>query len=298
MLIPTQGKGVSSRSFFEADFGRSKEEFVMYLAMPEEHLGWRGHFAKRKNESDSEAAARKKTWDENQQYLGEWKRRFLALGGDTEKFISYIGDNNYSVERYLEIKEPELKKLFIHYFTIPMLLKSLLLSDEFEKGIIIEYITRDFPLMYDRMIKYIAEGKLPYSMLEGAFRSFGAQFAASVLEKIDYSQNEEPFVINNLIKAQKKARMNVFSFEYVRTYYLYKSVGALDKKTSRTLIDAIKKLDEGKTRAILAEKFNRFKAKMIARATDNEVGAAYIAEQIERQLNDFGKQLTLFEGLE
>ena len=298
MLIPTQGKGVSSRSFFEADFGRSKEEFVMYLAMPEEHLGWRGHFAKRKNESDSEAAARKKTCDENQQYLGEWKRRFLALGGDTEKFISYIGDNNYSVERYLEIKEPELKKLFIHYFTIPMLLKSLLLSDEFEKGIIIEYITRDFPLMYDRMIKYIAEGKLPYSMLEGAFRSFGAQFAASVLEKIDYSQNEEPFVINNLIKAQKKARMNVFSFEYVRTYYLYKSVGALDKKTSRTLIDAIKKLDEGKTRAILAEKFNRFKAKMIARATDNEVGAAYIAEQIERQLNDFGKQLTLFEGLE
>ena len=298
MLIPTQGKGVSSRSFFEADFGRSKEEFVMYLAMPEEHLGWRGHFAKRKNESDSEAAARKKTWDENQQYLGEWKRRFLALGGDTEKFISYIGDNNYSVERYLEIKEPELKKLFIHYFTIPMLLKSLLLSDEFEKGIIIEYITRDFPLMYDRMIKYIAEGKLPYSMLEGAFRSFGAQFAASVLEKIDYSQNEEPFVINNLIKAQKKARMNVFSFEYVRTYYLYKSVGALDKKTSRTLIDAIKKLDEGKARAILAEKFNRFKAKMIARATDNEVGAAYIAEQIERQLNDFGKQLTLFEGLE
>ena len=179
-----------------------------------------------------------------------------------------------------------------------MLLKSLLLSDEFEKGIIIEYITRDFPLMYDRMIKYIAEGKLPYSMLEGAFRSFGAQFAASVLEKIDYSQNEEPFVINNLIKAQKKARMNVFSFEYVRTYYLYKSVGALDKKTSRTLIDAIKKLDEGKARAILAEKFNRFKAKMIARATDNEVGAAYIAEQIERQLNDFGKQLTLFEGLE
>ena len=298
MLIPTQGKGVSSRSFFEADFGRSKEEFVMYLAMPEEHLGWRGHFAKRKNESDSEAAARKKTWDENQQYLGEWKRRFLALGGDTEKFISYIGDNNYSVERYLEIKEPELKKLFIHYFTIPMLLKSLLLSDEFEKGIIIEYITRDFPLMYDRMIKYIAEGKLPYSMLEGAFRSFGAQFAASVLDKMDYAQNEEPFVINNLIKAQKKARMNVCSSEYVRTYYLYMSVGAVDKKTSRTLIDAIKKLDEGKTRAILAEKFNRFKAKMIARATDNEVGAAYIAEQIERQLNDFGKQLTLFEGLE
>ena len=54
MLIPTQGKGVSSRSFFEADFGKTQEEFVMFLAMPEEHLGWRGHFTKRKNETDLE----------------------------------------------------------------------------------------------------------------------------------------------------------------------------------------------------------------------------------------------------
>ncbi len=42
MLIPTQGKGVSSRSFFEADFGKTEKDFVKYLAMPEEHLGWRG----------------------------------------------------------------------------------------------------------------------------------------------------------------------------------------------------------------------------------------------------------------
>jgi hypothetical protein len=60
MLIPTQGKGVSSRSFFEADFGTSPDEFVMYLAMPEEHLGWRGHFAKRKNETEADTAARKR----------------------------------------------------------------------------------------------------------------------------------------------------------------------------------------------------------------------------------------------
>ncbi len=298
MLIPTQGKGVSSRSFFEADFGTSQEEFVMYLAMPEEHLGWRGHFAKRKNETDSETAARKKTWDENQQYLGEWKRRFMALGNDKEEFISYIGDNNYSVERYLEIQKPELKKLFIHYFTIPTLLKALLLSDETEKGIIVEYITKDFPLMYDRMIKYVADGKLPYSMLEGAFRTFGAQFAASVLGEIDYSQNEEPFVINNLIKAQKKARMKVFTFEYVRSFFLYKSVGALDKKTTKALIEAIKNLDEGKTRGLLAERFKKFKAKLIAQATEDEVGATYIADQIDRQLNDFCKQLSLFEDWE
>lgn len=295
MLIPTQGKGVSSRSFFEADFGTSQEEFVMYLAMPEEHLGWRGHFVKRKNETDSETVARKKTWDENQLYLGEWKRQFLALGDEKKEFISYIGDNNYSVERYLEIKKPELKKLFIHYFTMPTLLKAFFISDTAEKRIIVEYITEDFPLMYDRMIKYVADGKLPYSMLEGALRTFGAQFAASVLWRIDYSQNEEPFVINNLIKAQKKANMKVFKFEYVRSFFLYKSVGALDKKTTKVLVEAIKNLDEGKTKGLLAEKFKKFKAKLIAQATENEVGATYIADQIDRQLNDFCKQLSLFE---
>ena len=222
----------------------------------------------------------------------------LALGDDKDKFISYIGDNNYSVERYLEIHEPELKKLFIHYFTMPTLLKSLLVSDEAEKEIVVDYITKDFPLMYDRMIRYVADGKLPYSVLEGAFRTFGSKFAANVLGKIDYSQNEEPFVINNLIKAQKKAGMKVYEFEYVRCYYLYKSVGALDKKSAKNLVEAIKNLDERKTRDILAEKFTKFRAMMIEKATDNEVGTAYISEQIEHQLNAFCNQLSLFEDLE
>lgn len=298
MLIPTQGKGVSSRSFFEADFGSSPDEFVMYLAMPEEHLGWRGHFAKRKNESDSETAKRKIIWDENQQYLGEWKRRFFALGDNRDKFISYIGDNDYSIERYLEIKETELKKLFIHYFTIPTLLKALTLPNEKEKQIIVEYITKDFPLMYERMVRYVVNGKLPYSLLEGAMRTYGASFAISVLSKIDYSQAEEPFVINNMIKAQKKAKMDVFRFEYVRSYFLYKSVGALDKQSNKTIVEAIKALDGRAVRSILAEKFGKFKMKMIAKATEGEVGAAYIADQVGRQLNDFCKQISLFEDWE
>lgn len=298
MLIPTQGKGVTSRSFFEADFGKSQEEFVMYLAMPEEHLGWRGHFVKRKNETDSETAARKKVWDNNQRYLSEWKHRFLALGDDKELFISYIGDNNYSVDRYLEIQKIDLKKLFIHYFTMSTLLKSLLIPDETEKGVIVEYITKDFPLIYDRMVTYVANGKLPYSMLEGAFRTFGTRFVTSVLKKIDYTQDEEPFVINNLIKIQKKTKIFVFRFEYVQIYFLYKSVGVMDKNTSKTLVESIKNLNEKEIRIIIADRFNEFKMKMIAQSTEGEVGATYIAEQIDHQLNDFCKQLSLFEDNE
>lgn len=295
MLIPTQGKGVSSRPFFEADFGKSPEEFVMFLAMPEEHLGWRGHFARRKDESDSEMKARKAIWDENQQYLAEWKRRVQALGAKKDLFIKYIGDNNYTIERFCEISDIDLKKLFLHYFTIPTLLKSFMLENEDDKCVIVEYITKDFPLMYERMVRYVTDGKLPYSLLEGVFRTFGSKFASSVLNQIDYSADEEPFVVGNFIKAQKKAQLNVFKFELVQSYFLYKSSGALRKKDIEEAIDAIKNLDESRIRSLLEARFETFKKKLIKRATDGEIGAEYVSAQIDRQLNDFCRQISLFE---
>ena len=298
MLIPTQGKGVSSRSFFEADFGTSKEEFVMYLAMPEEHLGWRGHFARRKNETDEEMEARRVVWLENQEILAEWKRRFQALGDTKDEFISYIGDNNYSVERFMEIKNLEHKKLFIHYFTIPTLLKALSMDNAEEKEIIIDYITKDFPLVYKRMVRYVADGRLPHSMLEGAFTTFKADFAKSVLEVIDYEAEEEPFVINNLLKAQKRVGREYFQFDLIRIYYLFKNTGALRKCDKVEAVEAIKKLDESKTRSVLASRFKAFRAKLIKQATNDALGAQYVAAQIDQQLNNFCKQISLFEVVE
>lgn len=295
MLIPTQGKGVSSRSFFEADFGTSPEEFVMFLAMPEEHLGWRGHFTRRKDETDAEMNVRRAIWNENQQYLEEWKRRFQALGETKEQFIKYIDDNNYTIERFLEIEDIEHKKLFIHYFTIPTLLKALMIDKTDEKKVIVEYITKDFSLMYERMVRYVTDGKLPYSLLEGAFKTFGIKFARSVLEHINYTAEEEPFVIRNLIRVQKKAQMNVFKFELVQSFFLYKGCDALRKKDVLEVTEAVKKLDEGKARSILAARFGIFKKKLIKQATAGEVGAEYIVAQIEQQLNDFCKQISLFE---
>ena len=154
--------------------------------------------------------------------------------------------------------------------------------------------------MYERMVRYVSDGKLPYSILEGAFRTFGAGFAKSVLEHIDYSAEEEPFVVGNLIKAQKKAQVQVFKFEMVRSFFLYKNAGALRKKDIVEAIEAIKNLNEKNIRKILAERFETFKKKLIKQATGGEVGAEYVASQIEQQLNEFCKQISLFdiEGFE
>ena len=295
MLIPTQGKGVSSRSFFEADFGKTPEEFVMYLSMPEEHLGWRGHFTRRKNENDSELMTRRQIWEENQQYLSEWRSRFQLLGNTKGEFIDFIGDNNYTIERFCEIENIDHKKLFIHYFTIPTLLKSFMLDSYEDKEVIIEYITKDFPLMFERMIRYVANGKLPYSLLEGAFRTFGAVFVKSVFEHIDFIAEEEPFVINNLLKVQKKAQMHVFKFELIQSFFIYKSCGALRKKDIEEAIKAIKGLDGDTLRGILETRFDKFKKNFIKRATDGEIGTDYVTSQIEQQLNNFCRQISLFE---
>ena len=124
MLIPTQGKGVSSRSFFEADFGKTAEEFVEALAMPESHLGWRGHFVEKKDEDKKITELRRQVWIENHSYLNEWKRLFRSLS-DRDAFIEHINDNTFTVERFETIEDPIHRKLFIHYFTPPMLLHTL-----------------------------------------------------------------------------------------------------------------------------------------------------------------------------
>lgn len=295
MLIPTQGKGVASRSFFEADFGLSPEEFVMFLAMPEEHLSWRGHFAKRKNETDAQMKARRAIWEENQRYVEEWKRRFLALGDSREAFIRLIHDNDFSPERYLEIDDSEHRKLFIHYFTVPALLKALSMEPCEGKAALVRYITEEFPLMYERMVRYVVDVKLPWSLLSGAFRTFGEKFARSALARLDYAAEKEPFVIGSLIRAQKSARMNVFPFELARAFFLYRNSRAFREKDVAEITEAIKDLNADGTRRVLAARFEAFRTNLIQRATDGQPGAQYAAAQIERQLDALCQQISLFE---
>ena len=180
---------------------------------------------------------------------------------------------------------------------MPTLLKALMIDKPEEKEVIVDYITRDFPLLYERMIRYIADGKLAYSLLEGPFRTFGAKFVTDILGHIDYTSNEEPFVIGNLIKVQSKSQKELFNFDLVRTFFLYNNCGALRKNDYLEITKAIKNLDEGKTRRILADRFDRFKKLMLKRVTTGEVGAEYVAAQIEQQLKNFCKQLSLFEDI-
>lgn len=295
MLIPTQGKGVSSRSFFEADFGKTPKEFVRALAMPENHLGWRGDFIPRRNETPAEIKARKAVWDENQLYLKEWNRLFDMLGDSRESFISVIGDNNTTVDRFMSLTDLTQKKLFIHYFTTSTMLKAFSMESEDDRKIYVDYITNEFPIMYQRLVRYIANGRIPYSSLQGVYQVMGKRVVADILGALDYETDELPFVIHNLSKVQTIMKRDLFDFELVKCLFIYCRYGILTRREKNKIISSIKNLDERTTRELLLKHFESFKKAVIKNAVNGEVGAAYIIEELNKQLTNVYKQLSIFD---
>ena len=295
MLIPTQGKGVSSRSFFEADFGKTPEDFVRALAMPENHLGWRGDFIPRRNETPREIKARKKVWEENQLYLSEWNRLFDLLGESQEAFIASIGDNNTTVDRYTSLTDLIQKKLFIHYFTMTTLLKAFSIESAEDRDVLVDYIMNEFPLMYQRLIRYISHSKLPYSLLKGIYHVLGSRAVKDILNEIDYESEEVPFIIHNLSRVQTLTQRHIFDFELIKCLFIYSRYEILNRKEKNRIIRAIKNLDERMTRELLLKHYEAFKEAFKNDAVEGEVGAEYILEEIDRQLTNVYRQLSLFD---
>lgn len=295
MLIPTQGKGVSSRSFFEADFGKTADEFVRALAMPESHLGWRGAFIPKKSETAIEIRTRKILWEENQQYLKEWNRLFDLLGDSKDEFIRVIGDNKKSIDRFVELSNPVHQKLYIHYFTTTSLLKSFSIDRHDAVSTIKDYITNEFPLMYKRLLRYIVHSQIAYSSLIGMYKVFNEKLVKDVLDEISFDEEEMPFIIKNLQKVQEKINKHIFDYELIQCFYLYKSLNILTRKEQNSLIKAIRELDESKARELLLKKFDIFKKAVQESVTDGEVGQSFIMEEIEKQLTNAYRQLTMFD---
>lgn len=290
MLIPTQGKGVSSRSFFEADFGTSEAEFVKFLTMPEEHLGYRGIFIEKKKESDEVNAARKVVWMENQKYLTEWNRLYDSLS-NVNSFKDIIGNNKFIPERLDEILDPTEKKLYIHYLTKTGLIKVFIECNAETKAFVRDYICNEFPIMYKRMIEHIMNSHVQKSLLSALLIEFKDIVIKDVFSKIDFDE-EQHYLIDAFKKAQHECNLNIFNCELVKAYYLYRSVELLSDKEKNQIEDAIRNLDERGTRDYLIKRFPDFKKAVIKNISEGQAGAEFIIEQVERNLEEIYKQIT------
>ena len=220
---------------------------------------------------------------------------FEETGETKAEFIDLIGDNNISLERFAEIKNDVHKKLFIHYFTSTMLLKAFLIKDVETRYMYVKYITEEFPLIYQRLVKYIAGGRIPYSVLEGIYLVIGKKLVSDIMREIDFNAADTPYVINNLMKVQNNVKRYTFDFNLVKLYFTYNSLGFMKTRTKNRLITAIQNLEERIAREILTQNFDEFKEAILNQVADGEVGAEYIIEQINAQLNDVYHQLSLFD---
>ena len=134
MLVPTQGKGVCSRSFFEADFGLDADDFVRYLSMPERLIAARGKISTssrgKTSETAEQYAVRKAGWERDQKKIDVWNKLYAQLGKEHDDFVNLIGDNEYLPEKVLSISSVLQKKMYLLYLTTPRLVSLLGMLDK------------------------------------------------------------------------------------------------------------------------------------------------------------------------
>lgn len=291
MLIPTQGKGVSSRSFFEADFGKSAEEFVEALAMPESHIGWRGHFVDHKDESSAIRNIRYAEWKDNHAFIEEWKKYFRGFNNQQRtEFIGFISDNDFTLSNFNKIKDKNQKKLFIHYFTTPTLLKIFSSEDYSAIKFISDYISREFPLIYKRMISYVLTGKPTSTMYSGLLSVFGDKFVKDLLRSLDFNNDECIKIINSLIKAQKVVGYDKFNFSFLKIFKIYSDASVFDSSLYDEIVKNIKELDNNKVMSVLNYYLPDFEKILKERALE-QAGEEYLLEEIDSSIQQIKKLL-------
>ena len=276
MLIPTQGKGVGSRSFFEADFGKDANEFVRYLCMPDKLIAARGHFSKggrgRTTETAEELAVRKSAWDKNQRRIQEWNRLYDQLEGNVEPFIALIGDNEFLPEKLLGIPSDLHKKLYLLYLTTPRIvaLMGMLEPASPTFSLLKNYITVEFPDIYKDIIEFICGSTLqsPFKNFVSFFGQAGVRDILNNLSGTDYDADKQ---LQKWHAICRKNGIGYVDFELIRIYRRFVDIEILNEHDHRAAQKAISELNMPNLATLLEQNFEAFKQK-ITTMNDQELG--------------------------
>lgn len=298
MLIPTQGKGVGSRSFFEADFGRDADEFVRYLCMPDKLIAARGHFSEggrgRTTETREERAIRKSTWDRNQRRINEWNRLYDQLEGSVDSFISLIGDNEFLPEKLLGISSDLHKKLYLLYLTTPRIvtLMGMIEAESPTFAMIKEYITVEFPDLYEDVLEFVCSSTLqnPFKNFVSFFGKSGVRDILNNLSNRDYDADKQ-FQRWHIICS--KNGIGYVDFELIRIYRRYVDVKVLTQYDHETAQKAISEMDMSTLAALLAQNFDGFKQKIVT-MNEEEVGQKILSSTSKAIFNNIQMKFSQF----
>ena len=271
MLIPTQGKGVGSRSFFEADFGKNAEEFVRFLCMPDKLIAARGEFSlssRGRGGEDPEAlAARKAVWEKNQRKIREWNRLYQQLGDERTQFIALIGDNEFLPEKLLGAPSDLQKKLYLLYLTTPrtLALLGMVRSGSPTYDMLKGYVCSEFPDLYQDMVELLSTSEAQQQYM---FQNFTQFFGRDGLADLLSALAPQDFRADRLLKkwhdACVKSGMGLVDFELIRVYTRYLDAEVLSPEERTAARRAILELDMPALAVLLSQRSRDFEAAVLA----------------------------------
>lgn len=302
MLVPTQGKGVCSRSFFEADFGMNSEEFERFLCMPEKLIASRGKISTssrgKSKETKEEYNIRKANWERDQKKIEIWNQLFDSLGESKDSFIELIGDNEFLPEKVLGISEETHKKMYLLYLTTPRLfaLLGLIHKNSPTFKVIKSFISDECPYLYKDLIDTLVNSEVQQNYLYTNFALFfgkkGIGDLVRQIEKIDYDVDKQ---LSKWASISKKNGMSFIDWELVRVYRRYVDLGVLDETKHLEAKSHIKKMNMIELARILDEDFSLFKKKLLS-SFDQEQGQRILKKVSQSISNNI--QMKLFDLLE
>ena len=302
MLVPTQGKGVCSRDFFEADFGKSAEEFVRYLSMPEKLIANRGKISKtsrgKSKETEEEFAARKEIWERDQEKIKVWNRLYEQLGDERADFIDLIGGNEYLPEQFLGIGSQLQKKLYLLYLTTPRVfaLLGLIDSNSPTHKLVHDFLVEECPYIYQDLLDLLVKSEVQQNYIFTNFLGFFGK--SGVKDLIDKLAEDDYAVDKQLSKWDiicKKSGVEFIDFELIRVYRRFVDLDILPEPVHKIAAEHIRSMDMIELALVLNEYESAFEETLLS-VIGSENGAD-ILKKITKSISN-NIQLKLFNLLE
>lgn len=290
MLIPTQGKGVQSRSFFEADFGSNEKEFIEYLTMPERLLTKRGFFTERKNENKSECELRRIKWRENQQLINTWEKLYTDL--DKNELLKYVAVNKFNHLTLDSINSLKMKKIYILYLSMSEIIKVFTECNENTCALVKTYIKDELPFLYERVVEKVATTSIKVNQINGMFNWFGRDFIIDVLKKANLFNNSR--AVNCIIKANAKYKFIDFDFSLLKLLPVFDKENIFSETEQNRLLEAVYDFNQKRVMDILRSKLNLFKESLLMNM-ESQPGYNKLIMMVEEEVKGVYKQLTFFD---
>lgn len=302
MLIPTQGKGVGSRSFFEADFGKDADEFVRFLCMPERLIAARGNFVEggrgKTKETKEQLILRRSNWEKNQRKITEWNRLYELLDNDKDSFVAAIGDNEFLPEKVLSLGSDTQKQLYLHYLTVPRLLSLLgmINPDSPVYAVIKEYVTIVHPDLYQDMLEAITSRESQQKYFFANFIKFfgksGLQDILNIIARFDFNCDKLLHKWATICKAECIVHVD---FELIRVYLRFVETKVLTEQFHQNARQAILALDMPKLALILNDNLSSFE-KAVLKNIEQENGYALLKACVDTIFDNIQMKLSLNLG--